>query len=1002
MPPEQKGVRTNSARNDKFDTDSTSLLRRKPHVARYSGIHVKKILQLAAFTPICANIVPMNTQSPTNKRKIALFLFLLFSVSVTLAQKKPLDHSVYDGWQSIGSSAVSKDGRFIYYTVTPQEGDAQLLITTPDNQQIGKIDRGTNAHFSTGSHPVLIALIKPLYGETREAKIKKKKADEMPKDSLAIYNLETAELIKIPSVKSFKIPEESGDYLAYIRESPTSQKDTTVTDTSQVNKSIPATLYIRHLASGEETALERVDTYEWSKDGKALVYVRPAEEKDSIGKDAGVYYYQLETGESRHITRGKGEYKHIAFDESGSQIAFTADKSPEKSLRKAFKLYYYVPGQDTATAIADERTNGVPAHWYISGDGNVRFSKNGEKLFFGIAPIPPVKDTTLVEFEHAKVDIWHWKDDYLQTQQLVNLRREQTRSYLAVTYPKQGRKILALADEELPDIRLTEDADNEYALGTTDVGRRIETQWQTGAFQDIFAVSTVDGSQKQIAENIRGPVSLSPTGRFIIWFNRSDSSWYSHHIAAGNTVRLNEDLPVSFADEDNDVPDEPNGYGIAGWTAGDEEVLIYDKYDIWAFNPQGDERRLLTNGAGRSNQITFRYSNPKNNGPSLPGWRRKVPFIDIKEPLVLSAFNHVTKENGWYTTSGRNKRDPKELVMGPYRYGAIQQAVDADTYIYTKENYTHSPDVYASSDFTQEVQLSALNPQQQAYNWGTAELIKWTTPKGYAAEGILYKPEDFDPAKRYPVIAYFYERLSDGLYSYIPPAPTPSRLNISFFVSNGYVVFAPDIRYEIGYPGKSAEEYINSGMEELKKQPWVDSDKLGIQGQSWGGYQVAHLITRTDMYAAAWAGAPVVNMTSAYGGIRWQSGMNRQFQYERTQSRIGATLWENPELYIENSPLFHLPNVNTPVAIMSNDEDGAVPWYQGIEMFTALRRLQKPVWLLNYNGEEHNLMQRQNRKDIQRRELEFFDHFLKGKPAAPWIEKGVPATLKGVDWGFGN
>jgi len=205
-----------------------------------------------------------------------------------------------------------------------------------------------------------------------------------------------------------------------------------------------------------------------------------------------------------------------------------------------------------------------------------------------------------------------------------------------------------------------------------------------------------------------------------------------------------------------------------------------------------------------------------------------------------------------------------------------------------------------------------------------------------------------------------------------------------------------------GYNILSAEEFINSGMEELKKQPWVDGTRMGIQGQSWGGYQVAHLITRTDMYAAAWAGAPVVNMTSAYGGIRWESGMNRQFQYERTQSRIGATLWEKPELYIENSPLFHLPNVKTPVVIMANDQDGAVPWYQGIEMFTALRRLQKPVWLLNYNGEAHNLVQRQNRKDIQRRQLEFFDHFLKGKPAAPWISDGVPAVRKGIDWGFSN
>ena len=928
----------------------------------------------------------MSIQFSVFKQPIALFLFSLALVSTAYSQKKPLDHTVYDDWQNIGSAAISPNGNSIFYTVTPQEGDGRLFITTSTNQRIATIDRGTQASFSPDQQFV-IALIKPLFSDIRAARIKKKSGDEMPKDSLVIVNLETSTPFKIPNVKSYKIPQEGGEYLAYISEN-TPQPDDTLH-----KKPIP-TLHIRHVTSGTETTFDRVKTYQFSKQGNVLVFVRDAAEKDTIGTDAGLYYYDLATHTSHHISKGKGSYKNMAFDESASQLAFVADKSAEKSLQKTFNLYYYVPGRDTATVIAQAHTPGIPSNWSVSGDGEIRFSKNGEKLFFGIAPIPPVKDTTLVEFEHANVDIWHWQDDYLQTQQLANLTQEQKRSFLAVTYPQKGPGVIVLADESIPDVRLTKDADNEYALGTTDVGKRMETQWQAEAFEDIFAISTADGSRRQIASNIRGSISLSPTGRYIVWFNRADSSWYSHDIASNHTVQLNADLPVSFADEDYDMPDDPNSYGIAGWTEADEEVLIYDKYDIWAFNPQGEERRILTNGAGRSNQITFRYRRYHSNPNNQP--------IDVKYPLVLTAFNHITKENGWYTSSARRNRDPKRLVLGPYRYNAVHKADDKDTYIYTKENYTLSPDLYVSTDFTAEIKLSAINPQQQTYNWGTAELMKWTTPQGHAAEGILYKPEDFDPTKKYPVIAYFYERLSDGLYTYIPPTPTPSRLNISFFVSNGYIVLAPDIRYEIGHPGRSAEEYVNSGMEALKQHPWVDSTKLGLQGQSWGGYQVAHLITRTNMYAAAWAGAPVVNMTSAYGGIRWASGMNRQFQYERTQSRIGATLWESPELYIENSPLFHLPQVTTPVAIMSNDADGAVPWYQGIEMFTALRRLQKPVWLLNYNGEAHNLVQRQNRKDIQRREMEFFDHFLKGKPAAPWIESGIPATQKGIKWGFSD
>ena len=307
----------------------------------------------------------------------------------------------------------------------------------------------------------------------------------------------------------------------------------------------------------------------------------------------------------------------------------------------------------------------------------------------------------------------------------------------------------------------------------------------------------------------------------------------------------------------------------------------------------------------------------------------------------------------------------------------------------------------ADGSFNQNgIQLSNINPQQKEYNWLTAELFKWKAYNGKEATGIVYKPEDFTPKKKYPLICYFYEKLSDNLYNYQSPAPTPSRLNIPFFVSRGYIVLVPDIEYSIGHPGNSAYNYVASGARALVKAGFVDSTKIGIQGQSWGGYQVAYLITKTKLFKAAWAGAPVANMTSAYGGIRWESGLNRQFQYEKQQSRIGATLWEKPQLYIENSPLFHLNKVQTPLVIMHNDADGAVPWYQGIELFTALRRLGKPVWMLNYNNEAHNLLERKNRKDIQIREQQFFDWQLKGEKPPKWLTEGVPATDKGKDWGL--
>jgi len=141
---------------------------------------------------------------------------------------------------------------------------------------------------------------------------------------------------------------------------------------------------------------------------------------------------------------------------------------------------------------------------------------------------------------------------------------------------------------------------------------------------------------------------------------------------------------------------------------------------------------------------------------------------------------------------------------------------------------------------------------------------------------------------------------------------------------------------------------------------------------------------------AAAPGALVANMTSAYSGIRWGTGLPRQFQYERSQSRIGGSLWDYPLRFLDNSPIFRADRVETPLLMIHNDEDDAVPWYQGIEYFLALRRLGKEAYLFTYNGEKHGLRKRINQKDYTRRLQEFFDHFLKGAPAPEWMEKGIP------------
>lgn len=452
------------------------------------------------------------------------------------------------------------------------------------------------------------------------------------------------------------------------------------------------------------------------------------------------------------------------------------------------------------------------------------------------------------------------------------------------------------------------------------------------------------------------------------------------------------------------MPDDPNPYGTATWLEGDEAVLIYDRYDIWKVSPDSAKAPIcMTNGLGRRYKTTFRYQqlNPEER------------MVAADQKLLLTAFNAVNKTGGltWYNPAKTFAVPTDKQLTRPVRFFNFRKAKNADVLIYSTETALQSPDIKVLPGMSNEITsladltiagttLYQPNPQQQNYNWMTAELINWKAYDGKMTQGILYKPEDFDPKKKYPLISYFYETLSDGLYTYSAPAPTPSRLNIPFFVSRGYCVLAPDIHYKTGQPGQDAYNYIVSGVRYVASKGFIDTTRLGLQGQSWGGYQAAILVTMTNLFKAAWAGAPVANMTSAYGGIRWESGSNRQFQYEHGQSRLGASLWDKPDVYLRNSPLFHLKKVKTPMVIMSNDADGAVPWYQGIELFTAMRRLGKPVWLLNYNGEAHNLVERKNRKDIQIREQQYFDWQLKGAPAPQWITEGVPATEKGRNWGL--
>lgn len=924
--------------------------------------------------------------------------FLLFTYYSSSAQKKPLDHSVYDGWQSIGEKMISNDGKWIVYTICPQVGDTTLIIQSSDGKYKKEIEHSKNALITEDSRLVVFK-IRPWYKDLRQAWIKKLKADEMPKDSLGIVALGQEAVWKTANVKNYKAPEKAAGWIAYqLEKEKKSAKDNETSGGSE--------LVLRQTANDKEIVFKNISEYYFNKTGRKLLLLTAKAPKDSLSK-IYVLLYDLRLGVMDTLSHGGNEFRNFTMTDDGSQIAYIAERdAAPKALQKFYKLWYYKEGMDSAMLLVDKNSVGMTMGITVSEFSRPEFSKSGKRLFFGTAAIEPPKDTSLIDIDLVKVDIWNYKDDYLQTVQTNpnRLRNDLQRNYLAV-YDLEANSITQLASEKIPQVIQTDEGDGETFYGVTDYGKRIESQWLGNTRKDIYAINVKTGSTKLIKENLDGINYPSPLGKYMMWYDRPAKNYF---VWDGKTTRnISAKIKMPLWNEDYNNPDYPPPYGVMGWKEGDSAVYVYDKYDIWKLDPTGKKNPVnyLNKSAGRKDKIITRYISTDPEKRS----------IKDATGILVRRINDINKKSGFNVFFPGDNKFYFAPHLQDYSFGAPIKAKDAGELIYSKESFKESPDLYIEDNVDvgnesllnannsvkwDDIRLSSINPQQQEYNWGRAELVHWKTFKGKPAVGIVYKPENFDPKKKYPLICYFYEELDNTLNNYIPPAPIRSAINISFFVSRGYIIFVPSIEYQVGHPGKSAYDYIVSGVKSLITKGFVDSKNVAIQGHSWGGYQVAYLVTATNMFKAAWSGAPVANMTSAYGGIRWESGVVREFQYEKGQSRIGGNLWDKFNLYIENSPLFHLKSVTTPMVIMANDNDGAVPWYQGIELFTAMRRLGKKVWMFNYNGQGHGLTERKDKLDYQIRMQQFFDWILKGAPPARWITDGVPAVKKGKDWGL--
>jgi dipeptidyl aminopeptidase/acylaminoacyl peptidase len=969
-------------------------------VLRQAGSLLCIITLLATIYPLSAIRVPLYGQQGTN------------------SAKRPLTHQDYDSWRSIQAQQISRNGKFIAYAFMPQDGDGEIVVRSLASGTEWRAPRGYRPPVPPPDDPganiaeVVAAqarLVRPLFtadsrfvvfsteptkAEINKAKKEKKKPEEMPKNGLGIMDLSNGQVTSVEKVKTFQVPDDGSDHIAYLlepkpaekparetasaeRSAESSETQTPRTPTpnrSSKKKEYGSELVLRNMTSATERKFPDVLDFTLSKDAKTLVYAVSSKDEQTNG----VYLVNTNSEAApSSLLSGKGKYQKLTWDEEQTELAFISDKDDAQAKQPKFKLYHWNRANSgVANEIVAVSSAGFRKDFVISDKATLTFSLDGERLFLGTAPPPePEKnpDEDVPADEKVSVDLWHWKDDYVQPIQKVRAEQERNKSYRAVYHVKEKR-FVQIADETMDSI--TPSNDGRIAIGSDNRQYRAASDYNPG-LADYYLVNTTDGVRKPLAQKQRFSISLSPGGKYAVYFDGKD--WNSYSISDGMTVNLTRNLKVNFFDEDNDTPSTPGPYGLAGWTTEDRYVLLYDRFDVWQISPDGKIAKNLTDGLGRRDKVALRYVrlDPKERS------------IDPLKPLLLHAENEETRDSGFY----RDKVDggpPEKLLMAAKDFNNPVKARDTDVLLLTASRFDEFPDLWITgSNFKDLKRVSNGDSQRAKFNWGTAELVSFKNADGVPLKGILLKPENMDPKRKYPMIVYIYERLTQGLHSFRNPAPGTS-INFTYYVSNGYLIFMPDIVYTIGYPGPSALKCVLPGIQAVVDKGFVDENAIGIQGHSWGGYQIAYMVTQTNRFRAAAPGALVSNMTSAYSGIRWGTGLPRQFQYERAQSRIGGSLWEYPMRFLENSPVFRVDRVTTPLLMIHNDEDDAVPWYQGIEFYLALRRLNKEVYMFSYNGEKHGLRKRINQKDYTHRLQEFFDHYLKGAPAPEWMEKGIP------------
>lgn len=908
------------------------------------------------------------------KKSRSLFraVILIFGLAVSLSAQtgmKVLTLDDYPRWSHIVSPVISSDGSWMIYGLRPNGGDDKLCIRNLTTDKVYEIPCGTRPAFSENSRWAAYMIGLP------KAEAEKLRKEKKPVPSKAeLLNLATGEKYAADNASSFSFSKDSR-FLAIKKARPESEAKSGGTD-----------LIVRNLGTGSVQNTGNVSEFGFNKPGTILAYTIDAAEK----KGNGIYAMELGSGLLRTLDTGEADYSQMAWDREGGSLAVLKGIKKKELTQRENTLVAFVgldkgpltrieydPAKDPdfpKNMVISEKT--VPETRRGAGEAAERkclfWSEDRLRIFCGIKEQDrePEESKTPV----ANVDVWHWKEERIQSQQMLQADNDRNFTYRSV-FLLNSRKFIRLTDEKMRTLVVTQNG--KWGIGRDDKPYLSDLETMQA---DYYLVDTSTGEPKPIVNGIRRPMGDSPDSKHFLYLK--DKQLWLYNIEDGKTANISKNTGVSFVNEEDDHPYEKPAYGVAGWTKDGRAVIVYHKYDLWSLPLDGGNPKNITGGMGDREEIRFRAI-------KLDPEER---FIDSTKPLLLSAKGEWTKKSGYYSL--KIGQEPRRLVYEDKSMGLPLKAKNADRVVFTMETFIDFPDYYMSgTDFANVKRITEANPQQKEYAWGSRILVDYENSKGDKLQATLTLPAGYEKGKKYPMVVYIYEKMSQRHHQYSMPT-YDDRPHMSTYASDGYLFLMPDIIYTIGRPGDCALDCVRSAVNRVVELGYADPKRVGLQGHSWGGYETGFLITQTDMFACAVAGAAAANLFSDYNQVYKSTGTNNNAYHERSQGRIGTNPWKDSELYWSQSSVQQAPKINTPLLLLHGSEDGAVDWMQALEYYNAARRLGKKVIFLSYPGEPHHLGREENQKDFLVRMKQFFDHYLKGTPAPDWMENGVPFLKK--------